>query len=267
MKVTKALFHLFEHAYRLGWSRALHVIRLKRRGPGPLDTVDAPWLGGQVFVRPGTADMATIDQFLIGPYMPKATGAAPATIVDCGANIGLATRYLKQAFPNARVVAIEPDEENFSLLSRNMEKLKGCEAVQAAVWPVDGWVELERDGLRHSAFRTKAMTEGKGSIEALSIPGIMRRFGLDRIGLLKIDIEGAEMELFSAPDLSWLDRVDRIAIELHDIFKPGCGDAFFKAMSSAAWTYRFYGEVVYCERIVGGPTKERTYAERLGSTV
>ena len=249
MNFTKALFHLLEHAYRLGWSRAIHVISLKRRGQGELQTVNAPWLGGDVHVRTGTADMATIDQFLIGPYMPPTTGSPPKTVVDCGANIGLATRYLKHLFPQAQIIAIEPDGENFELLRKNIDHLDGCQAVQAAVWPVDGSVELERDGLRHSAFRTKGSSPGKGSIEAVSIPRIMERFGLDRIGLLKIDIEGAEMELFSAADLSWLERVDRIAIELHDLFKPGCGSAFFKAMSRSDWTYRFYGEVVYCERM------------------
>lgn len=249
MKVTKALFHLFEHAYRLGWRRAVHVILLKRRSPGAPQTIDAPWLGGQVHVRPGTADMATIDQFLIGPYMPASTGKAPVTILDCGANIGLASRYLKHSFPGAKVIAIEPDGENIAILKKNLEGLPDCHVVQAAIWPEDGWVDLERDGLRHSAFRTKATTGGKGSIEALSIPTIMKRFGLERIGLLKVDIEGAEKELFGAPDLSWLDHVDRVSVELHDLFKPGCGDAFFKAMSRADWTYRFYGEVVYCERI------------------
>ena len=266
MNVTKALFHLFEHAYRLGWSNAIHVIRLKRQRRGGLKTIDAPWLGGTVFVRPGTADMATIDQFLIGPYMPASTGAPPLTIVDLGANIGLATRYLKHSFPSAKVIAIEPDSENFDLLQKNLEGLSGCYAVKAAAWPVDGWVDLERDGLRHSAFRTKATMDSKGSIEALSITGLMRRFGIDRIGLLKIDIEGAEMEIFSAEDLSWLDRVDRIAIELHDLFKPGCGDAFFKAICRSEWTYRFYGEVVYCERMNNEISSARTVASHASAT-
>lgn len=255
MRFTKALFHLFEHAHRLGWRRALQVIRLKRMGPGGIRTIDAHWLGGKVFVRPGTADMATIDQFLIGPYMPPITGAPPASILDLGANIGLAARYLKHAYPDAVIVAIEPDEENHQLLKRNLEGLDGCHALQAAVWPTDGRVSLQREGLRHSAFRTKEATGSDGAIEALSIPTIMQRFGLRRIGLLKIDIEGAEKELFSAPDLSWLDSVDRVAVELHDLFKPGCGDAFFKAMGRSAWTYRFYGEVVFCERMQ--PTPEQ----------
>ncbi|MFN8351848.1 MAG: FkbM family methyltransferase [Flavobacteriales bacterium] len=249
MRITKALYHLFEHAYRLGWRRAIHVIRLKRSPKGGLRSIEAPWLGGRVFVRPGTADMATIDQFLIGPYMPATTGAPPLTVLDCGANIGLAARYLKHAYPDAVIVAIEPDEENHQLLKRNLEGLAGCHAVKAAVWPTDGRVSLQREGLRHSAFRTKEATGSDDTIEALSIPTIMQRFGMQRIGLLKVDIEGAEQELFGANDLSWLVRVDRVAVELHDLFKPGCGDAFFKAMATDTWTYRFYGEVVFCERM------------------
>jgi FkbM family methyltransferase len=263
MNITKALYHLFEHAHRLGWREALHVIRLKKKGAGALQEVHAPWLGGAVKVRPATADMATIDQFLLGPYMPATTGHAPSSIVDCGANMGLASRYLKQAFPQAKVIAIEPDQENFKLLSENLSGLRDCHPVLAAVWPVPGFVQLERDGLRHSAFRTKATTGSGDTIEALSIPSIMERFGLERIGLLKIDIEGAEMELFGAPDLSWLEKVDRIAIELHDLFKPGCGNAFFKAMAKADWTYRVYGEVVYCERIPTGHGSSTTAASSL----
>lgn len=247
MQLTRALNHLTEHAHRLGWSEALHVIRIKRASRGPNKRFKAPWLGGEVSVRPGTSDMATIDQFVIGPYMPIDPGISPASVLDCGANIGLSARYFKHAYPQATIISIEPDRQNFEMLTANMRGLPDCHQVLAAVWPEDGAVELERDGLRHSAFRVRA---GKsGEIEALSIPTIMDRFGLERIGLLKIDIEGAEKELFSAKDLSWLDRVDRLAVELHDLFKPGCGDAFFKAMSRTAWTYRFYGEVVYCERI------------------
>lgn len=250
MKFTKALYHLTEHAYRLGWCRALHVIRLKRSGIGPLKTIEAPWLGGKVYVRPGTADMATIDQFLIGPYMPAVSGTPPATIVDLGANIGLATRFLAHKYPEATIIAVEPDQENVILLKKNLEGHGRCHVIQAAVWPVDGTVELERDGLRHSAFRVKEAADHEGTVEAITIPHIMRKFNLERIGLLKIDIEGAEREIFDAKDLAWLDRVDRIAIELHDVFKAGCGDAFFRAMSKSRWTYRLYGEVVFCERMI-----------------
>ena len=48
--------------------------------------------------------------------------------------------------------------------------------------------------------------------------------------------------------LAWIDRVDAIAIELHDVWKPGCGDAFFKAIAPYRWCYSVHGEMILCER-------------------
>jgi hypothetical protein len=57
---------------------------------------------------------------------------------------------------------------------------------------------------------------------------LIEEYGLDRVNLFKIDIEGAEYEVFSDPGSSeWLTSVDAIAIELHDRFRPGCSRAFF----------------------------------------
>jgi hypothetical protein len=97
-----------------------------------------------------------------------------------------------------------------------------------------------------SAFRTVAAGEGQ-RVDALTIPQIMERAGFNRISLLKIDIEGSELELFSG-DTSWIERVDAIAIELHDGWRPGCGDSFFKAISPWKWTYSFHGGAVLCEK-------------------
>jgi Methyltransferase FkbM domain len=63
----------------------------------------------------------------------------------------------------------------------------------------------------------------------VTVPEIMREHGLDRIDLLKVDIEGSEMEVFSHAD-AWIGSVDAISVELHDRFKPGCSSAFFKAV-------------------------------------
>lgn len=92
------------------------------------------------------------------------------------------------------------------------------------------------------------MENATGEVRAITVEDILERYALQRIDLLKIDIEGAELELFSAGDLTWLDRVDCIAIELHDHFRPGCGNAFFNAMTKGTWTYRIFGEMIFCER-------------------
>jgi hypothetical protein len=51
----------------------------------------------------------------------------------------------------------------------------------------------------------------------------------ENIDLLKLDIEGAEREIFGASDLDWMARTNAIIIELHDRFRPGCEAAFFSA--------------------------------------
>jgi hypothetical protein len=55
----------------------------------------------------------------------------------------------------------------------------------------------------------------------------MEEFRIDRVGILKVDIEGAEKEVFSGA-ASWIDRVDGIIIELHDRMKRGCSRTFFR---------------------------------------
>jgi len=80
----------------------------------------------------------------------------------------------------------------------------------------------------------------------VTIPGLMSQYGLTRIDLLKLDIEGAEKELFAAAS-DWIDKVDAIAIELHDRFKRGCSQAFYNA--TASFPYEVHkGELVFLFR-------------------
>lgn len=189
--------------------------------------------------------MAIYDQIVLHPYLPR--DRKLETIIDCGSNIGLTVRYLAAAYPGARIIGVEPDEANFSMLQRNCAELPNITCVKAGIWPVSGSIQLQRSGLGPSGFRT---IEGAAdaSVEAVTIPQLMERFGLARVSLLKIDIEGAELELFTGTDQSWIERVDAISIELHDSWRPGCGDAFFKAIAPWKWSYSFHGGAVLCER-------------------
>ena len=245
MGIAKALGHLGQHIMAHGLLRGPRLVWLKsHRSPRPA-RVSSPLTGGEVQVRPGTADMAIYDQIVLQPYLPRDRNYV--TIIDCGANIGLTARYWKAACSDATVVAVEPDKANFDLLVTTTAGLANVHCVQAGIWPSSGKLQLEREKLGSSGFRTHA-TGGPGEIDAVTMPELMARFGIERLSLLKVDIEGAEKELFSGPDLQWIDRVEAIAIELHDQWKPGCGDAFFKAIARHSWTYSIHGEMILCER-------------------
>jgi Methyltransferase FkbM domain len=61
----------------------------------------------------------------------------------------------------------------------------------------------------------------------VTIPELMDRFGVDRIDLLKVDVEGAERALLASSGR--IEDVDMMVIELHDRLQPGCTDAFTAA--------------------------------------
>lgn len=137
------------------------------------------------------------------------------TIIDLGANIGVATLYFAEKFPHARIFSVEPESSNFAMLRRNAHKLerKGrCVLLQAAVWSEDSKLGALDPGAGHNAFVFGEKSDGE--VRGLSMMSILERSGFETVDLLKVDIEGAEVELFRGR-LDWLPRVRVLAVEFH----------------------------------------------------
>lgn len=149
------------------------------------------------------------------------------TIVDLGANIGLSALFFLKKYPDARIVAVEPDAVNFEIMKKNLDRFsKSVAFLQAAIWPTDGEVSLVEEDVNHSSlgawgYRTEAQSENASvSVKSVSIPTIKQQYNMDFIDILKVDIEGAEYELFEKDYENWIDQVGMIVIETHDRFKP-----------------------------------------------
>jgi Methyltransferase FkbM domain len=83
-------------------------------------------------------------------------------------------------------------------------------------------------------------------MHGVTIDMILQCYGIDRISLLKLDIEGAEPEVFRNSS-AWIDKVDSLIVELHERMKPGCNRSYYTGTGGfdAEWSQ---GEFVYLTR-------------------
>lgn len=153
------------------------------------------------------------------------TGGTPL-ILDLGANIGIASVFLAQKYPDARVFGIEADEANAKRATSNTSKSQHIEIIHSAIAPEDGQIPIFDPGLGNNAYRTfGSEKEFLRHIPAVSIDTLLENHSDLVPFFLKVDIEGFESSLFEQ-NVDWIDRFKVIAIETHDWMLPG------KAISS-----------------------------------
>lgn len=177
-------------------------------------------------IRLETSDAVVYEDVLLNRQYAIDLPFSPLTIVDAGANIGMASIYYANRYPMAKIIAIEPEGSNFELLLRNVARYSNVVAIQAALWNRDGWISVGQPDPATGASGSWAFVthEGQGrQVRAITMQTLMAEMKLESIDVLKVDIEGAEKEVFER--CNWLDRIRAIVIELHDRFKPGCSDA------------------------------------------
>jgi FkbM family methyltransferase len=172
-------------------------------------------------------------------------GQAPL-ILDAGANIGASVLYFAQAFPRARIAALEPARNNFEVLQANIAGLE-VDARCAAIGAADGETTLVDPGEGEWGYRTAA----GGSGEKVSVISASRLVAEKRAAgqvpyIAKIDIEGGEAELFSR-DTGWMDLFPLLIVELHDWLLPRAGSArnFLRCVAERDRDFVFLGENVF----------------------
>jgi len=156
---------------------------------------------------------------------------SPKTILDAGANIGTASRFFSNQFPEAKIIAIEPDSENYEILIKNTQNNKNIQCLKEGLWSSDTKLSIVNDDEWKYAIRVKEdALEGK--INAFSIPGVMKMQGWDFIDILKLDIEGSEVEILSKHLELWVDKIGMLIIELHPGLDEKCSRVLFEAFSN-----------------------------------
>jgi FkbM family methyltransferase len=198
-----------------------------------------------IFLRYPSTDLSTYKQVFEDFSYNFALNHEPQTIVDAGANIGLASVYFANKYPNAKIISVELEKNNFEMLKKNTANYKNIMPLHAALWNRNEKVCIVDTNKGNDAFQVgqKQSSEFQ-KINGFTIDKIMNMFELQKIDLLKIDIEGAEKEVFENT-ATWIGKINTMAIELHERLKPGCNRSFYKGTDGCFSYEKLIGETVW----------------------
>jgi FkbM family methyltransferase len=196
-------------------------LRERLLGPGEatvrvrLGATELPWTVG-----PKSDYYVLHELFVRRIYDFDLGDVAPRTILDLGAHVGASVVYFRERFPDARIVALEPDPGTFERLRRNVGALPGVELRREAVATQDGPVSFfpHREG-----WLSSLNGAGDGvTVTGRTLAGLLAELG--SVDLLKLDVEGVERQVLEdAP----LDGLGAILGEFHETDDPSDRERFY----------------------------------------
>jgi FkbM family methyltransferase len=189
-----------------------------------------------------------------------AQGRTPV-IVDCGAHIGLSAVWFATRFPAAKVYSVEPSDANFSMLQANTRPYANVEPINGGVWSQSCHLEISNPNSGSASFQLREVFDA----EATGRTDLLRAFTIDEIAhrdpngsllLTKIDIEGAEAEVFRSP-APWMSEVPVIVTEIHDWLLPGQGTSrnLFRRIGEQGFDVVLQGENLLLFRTQAAPAR------------
>ena len=144
------------------------------------------------------------------------TPAAAPRILDCGANVGLASLFFKREYPQARITAFEADPAIAAMLPENLRTngASDVDVVTAAVWTGNGEIEFSADGADAGAITAVAGETG-GDVKRVPAVRLADVLAQEPVDLLKLDIEGAETDVLADCEHQ-LGNVKALLLEVHE---------------------------------------------------
>jgi FkbM family methyltransferase len=172
----------------------------------------------QAWFRP--LDNSAIEGMLHLPSYEPVEWVTPQpgqVFLDIGAYVGwYAIQAARAVGPSGRVVAIEPDPRNRLQLENNisLNAITNATIVPLAAWSHAGKVRWQGDSVE-PVWHKIDESSGSGLVDAVTVDDLVRRFGLTRVDWIKLDVEGAEVEVLKGAEQSIQRFHPVLFIEVH----------------------------------------------------
>jgi FkbM family methyltransferase len=229
VKICKILLRHLRFAVHVGLSEYFRYFKARDK-----EIVSIKMKYGSIYLRKATPDLSVVVNCLLRgeldvckKYIEKSYSGV---IVDAGGYIGTSALALSDLFPNAKILVIEPSLENLKILKMNVSKNEKIRVICGALVGSD----LETIMLKNRGSGEWGFTTVDKPINDLSTKDLhevtafkLSNLGVDvaDIGLLKLNIEGGEKDLF-VNDQKTLSLIRVVVTKLHDRIVMGCSEAF-----------------------------------------
>lgn len=170
-----------------------------------------------VYVRPGSTDAEVAEAALVRQYHACLKPKFPVSlIIDAGAYAGYTSVFFANRYPDAKIIALEPDAENYSVAQMNLSPYaERVKLLHAAVWYRSGPIRVLPER-RFDSTHVGEMTDDEGfPCLGLNMMSLLEKSAQQRISIFKCDIEGAEEFIFNEEADVWIEQTDSILMEIH----------------------------------------------------
>jgi FkbM family methyltransferase len=206
-----------------------------------------------VYLRPGASDWRVFRQIFVdneyAPFCEKIKDAR--VVVDAGANIGLSAVYFLEKYRGAECLCIEPEHENFLLCVKNVRRYgQRVKVLRKALWSERAQLALLGVGRPGEEWGIRTVKESASveTADGISMTELLtEQLKGKEVSILKVDIEGAESEVFRDGGEKWLEKVKNMCIEFHG---QECQEAVMKQFEQFDYEHGVSGELTLFWNIV-----------------
>ncbi len=187
-------------------------------------------------------DLAVLKEIFINKEYVFPFTVTPKIILDIGANIGTTSLFLAHTYPEATIYAVEADPDIYKRLLINTAPYKNVHCFNLAMSNTDGTMTFNKGGSHlGGSIKERTSTVSSVTIPAKKLSTLLKEQNIPNIDLLKIDIEGAEEEVFTDLQVHPEVMVSAVAAELHydladkttlDTFKQGFKNSSIKPLGT-----------------------------------
>ena len=225
--VKKAIATLIKYIKRIGF-KGTRIILLSFFTKKDIIKINISKIKSPIMVRTNISDFLIFEQVFLSEEFNTPINIEPRLIIDGGAYVGFVSIYFANKFPNAEIIAIEPEESNFRMLKYNTSYYPNIKPIKAGLWHKNVYIKIKDLEAVKCMFQIEDATR-EHALKSVTIGELLQNSKHQNIDILKLDVEGSEKEIFS-DNYEWLNKVNVLMVELHDRYRPGCSKEFYSAI-------------------------------------